>query len=115
MRCGEVAAVKVLGVLAMIDDGETDWKVLCLRVDDPLAASVRTQEDAERARTRVASVSLLRFPLAVPFSLLVLACIAAPARLAFHPCFHWSLSLAPHPVPAFTLPSSPPPSLPLIR
>lgn len=48
MACGQVAAVKVLGVLAMIDDGETDWKVLCLRADDPLAASVNDIADLER-------------------------------------------------------------------
>ncbi len=34
---GSVTPVKVLGVLAMIDDGETDWKVLCIAVDDPLS------------------------------------------------------------------------------
>ena len=27
---GDVVEVKVLGVLAMVDDGETDWKVLLL-------------------------------------------------------------------------------------
>jgi inorganic pyrophosphatase len=33
--------VKVLGCLAMIDDGETDWKVFCIRVDDPLVGAVQ--------------------------------------------------------------------------
>jgi inorganic pyrophosphatase len=32
MKVGEVAAVKVLGILALIDDDETDWKVLAIRV-----------------------------------------------------------------------------------
>ena len=32
---GSVIQVKVLGVLAMIDDGETDWKVFCIDVNDP--------------------------------------------------------------------------------
>merc|ERR1740129_2442342 len=32
---GTVAQVKVLGVLAMIDDGELDWKVLAIKADDP--------------------------------------------------------------------------------
>ena len=32
---GSVIQVKVLGVLAMIDDGETDWKVFCIDVSDP--------------------------------------------------------------------------------
>ena len=38
----------VVGVLAMIDDGETDWKVFCLRVDDPLAPLIDTLEDLNR-------------------------------------------------------------------
>eukprot|EP00934_Nitzschia_sp_Nitz4_P008026 Nitzschia sp. Nitz4//scaffold226_size53432//27476//28285//NITZ4_006702-RA/size53432-processed-gene-0.23-mRNA-1//1//CDS//3329542754//8016//frame0 len=35
---GSVKEVKPLGVIAMIDDGELDWKVLAIAVDDPLAA-----------------------------------------------------------------------------
>ena len=34
---GEVKQVKVLGILAMIDEGETDWKVIVIDVNDPLA------------------------------------------------------------------------------
>jgi inorganic pyrophosphatase len=37
---GAIYRVKVLGVLAMIDGGETDWKVLAVRTDDPLAKQV---------------------------------------------------------------------------
>jgi inorganic pyrophosphatase len=37
---GAVYRVKVLGVLAMIDGGETDWKVLAVRDNDPLARTV---------------------------------------------------------------------------
>jgi inorganic pyrophosphatase len=37
---GAVYQVKVLGALAMIDGGETDWKLLAVRTDDPLAARV---------------------------------------------------------------------------
>jgi len=37
---GNVYAVRVLGALAMVDDGETDWKLLAVRTDDPLAALV---------------------------------------------------------------------------
>lgn len=36
---GEVIKVKVLGILAMIDEGETDWKVIAINVDDPDAAN----------------------------------------------------------------------------
>lgn len=34
---GEVIKVKVLGILAMIDEGETDWKVIAINVEDPEA------------------------------------------------------------------------------
>ena len=40
--------VKVLGCLAVIDDGETDWKVICIAVDDPLAPQLNDVEDVER-------------------------------------------------------------------
>ncbi|DAZ95223.1 TPA: hypothetical protein N0F65_003458, partial [Lagenidium giganteum] len=42
---GEVYAVKVLGVLGMIDDGETDWKVIAINVNDPLAEHVNDVRD----------------------------------------------------------------------
>lgn len=29
--------MKVLGILAMIDEGETDWKVIAINVEDPEA------------------------------------------------------------------------------
>ena len=37
---GEVKQVKVLGTFALIDEGETDWKVICIDVNDPLAAKM---------------------------------------------------------------------------
>lgn len=37
LAMGSVTPVKPLGVLAMIDDGELDWKVLAVSVSDPLA------------------------------------------------------------------------------
>ena len=48
MRCGQVCEVKVLGVLAMIDDDETDWKVFCIRTDDPLAPQINDVEDIDK-------------------------------------------------------------------
>jgi inorganic pyrophosphatase len=35
-----VIKVKVLGAVALIDEGETDWKVLAIDVEDPLAAEI---------------------------------------------------------------------------
>jgi len=47
-KSGSVVRVKVLGCLAMIDDGETDWKVVCVNVDDPLATRCDDIDDVER-------------------------------------------------------------------
>ncbi|KAF6716486.1 Inorganic pyrophosphatase [Oryzias melastigma] len=40
---GEVIKVKVLGVLAMIDEGETDWKVIAINVEDPEAKDLNSK------------------------------------------------------------------------
>jgi len=48
LRTGSVTRVKVLGCLAMIDDDETDWKVICIAADDPLAAQLNDVSDVER-------------------------------------------------------------------
>lgn len=48
LRTGSVTKVKVLGCLAMIDDGETDWKVVCISIDDPLAAQLHDIADVDR-------------------------------------------------------------------
>jgi len=45
---GGVYKVKPLGVYAMIDDGELDWKVITIRLDDPKASKVNNVEDIER-------------------------------------------------------------------
>jgi len=42
---GEVKQVKVLGIMAMIDEGETDWKVIAIDVSDPLAEKLNDIED----------------------------------------------------------------------
>uniref|UniRef100_A0A8C0TS83 inorganic diphosphatase n=1 Tax=Canis lupus familiaris TaxID=9615 RepID=A0A8C0TS83_CANLF len=36
---GEILRVKVLGILAMTDEGETGWKIIAINVDDPDAAN----------------------------------------------------------------------------
>jgi len=45
---GQVKAVKILGVWAMIDAGETDWKVLVIDAADPKANKVNSIEDLEK-------------------------------------------------------------------
>lgn len=32
--------MKVLGVLALIDEGETDWKIIAIGMDDPEAEKI---------------------------------------------------------------------------
>jgi len=43
---GNVVPVKVLSVLGLIDEGETDWKIIALRVDHPKARQIHTIDDA---------------------------------------------------------------------
>ncbi|XP_041722948.1 inorganic pyrophosphatase-like [Coregonus clupeaformis] len=47
---GEVIKVKVLGVLAMIDEGETDWKVMAINVEDPEAKDLNNIGDIQRLK-----------------------------------------------------------------
>lgn len=37
----------MLGVLAMIDDGELDWKVIAINVDDAMASQLNDVDDVE--------------------------------------------------------------------
>jgi len=45
---GQVKQVKVLGIMALLDEGETDWKVIVVDVQDPLASKLNDIEDVER-------------------------------------------------------------------
>ncbi|KAI8608557.1 inorganic diphosphatase [Chytriomyces sp. MP71] len=45
---GQVKQVKVLGTMALLDEGETDWKVIVIDVNDPLASKLNDIEDVER-------------------------------------------------------------------
>jgi len=45
---GSVVQVKVLGVFAMIDEGETDWKVIAIDVNDPLAENLNDIHDVDK-------------------------------------------------------------------
>jgi len=49
LAMGTVKPVKPLGVLAMIDDGELDWKVLAIAIDDPLASEYNDIDDVPEA------------------------------------------------------------------
>merc|ERR1719198_2210782 len=52
---GEVVKVKPLGALAMIDDGELDWKVIAISADDPAASELQTIADVEAKMPGVVS------------------------------------------------------------
>ncbi|MBN3312244.1 NPFF1 protein, partial [Atractosteus spatula] len=47
---GEVIKVKVLGTLALIDEGETDWKVIAINIDDPEAKELNDIDDVRRLK-----------------------------------------------------------------
>merc|ERR1719210_3292766 len=55
---GTIVKVKVLGVLAMIDDGKLDWKVIAIRNDDPLAEALNDIHDVDAKCPGV--ISLIR-------------------------------------------------------
>lgn len=46
---GEIIKVKVLGTLALIDEGETDWKVIVINTEDPEAAGFNGMNNLQRA------------------------------------------------------------------
>jgi len=49
LSMGSVVEVKPLGVIAMIDDGELDWKVLAISMEDPLASTYKDIHDVPEA------------------------------------------------------------------
>lgn len=48
MRVGAVTAVKVLGILGMIDDNQMDWKVIIIAIDDPIARFIKDIDDVPK-------------------------------------------------------------------
>lgn len=47
-RRGAVIKVKILGCYALIDEGETDWKMIVVDVNDPLSEKLNDLNDIER-------------------------------------------------------------------
>ncbi|RYR65853.1 hypothetical protein Ahy_A03g011773 [Arachis hypogaea] len=47
-QIGEVLKVKPLAALAMIDEGELDWKIVAISLDDPKASLVNDVDDVEK-------------------------------------------------------------------
>ncbi|CBH17681.1 acidocalcisomal pyrophosphatase, putative [Trypanosoma brucei gambiense DAL972] len=47
-KVGQVSAVKVLGVLGMIDEGKMDWKVVCISHNDPICRFMKDIHDVPK-------------------------------------------------------------------
>jgi nucleosome-remodeling factor subunit len=45
---GTILKIKVLGVFAMIDEGETDWKLIAIDINDPLAENLNDIHDVDK-------------------------------------------------------------------
>ncbi|CEG64113.1 Putative Inorganic pyrophosphatase [Rhizopus microsporus] len=45
---GQIKQVKILGVMALLDEGETDWKLIAIDINDPLADKVNDIQDVEK-------------------------------------------------------------------
>jgi len=50
-KTGDVIQVKILGTYAMIDEGETDWKIIAIDVTDPLAEKLNAHSDIPKELT----------------------------------------------------------------
>lgn len=48
VSCGSMLDVKVLGALCLIDQGQVDWKILCINNFDPLSKKVHGPHDVEK-------------------------------------------------------------------
>ena len=47
-KVGEIVPVKILGVIPMIDEDETDWKMIGLSIDDPLNDRINNLHDLKK-------------------------------------------------------------------
>ncbi|XP_077217592.1 soluble inorganic pyrophosphatase 6, chloroplastic-like isoform X2 [Tasmannia lanceolata] len=47
-KIGQILKVKPLAALAMIDEGELDWKIIAISLDDPKASLVNDVHDVEK-------------------------------------------------------------------
>lgn len=58
---GEVYQAKVLGAIGLIDDGETDWKVLAIDLRDKLFKKINNVDDIEKYMPGLIKQSILFF------------------------------------------------------
>jgi inorganic pyrophosphatase len=50
LPCGAVAPVRVLGAIALIDEGEIDWKIVAISTADAAAARLKDIGDVDQAK-----------------------------------------------------------------
>jgi 3'-phosphoadenosine 5'-phosphosulfate synthase len=50
LAMGSITPCRVIGELELIDEGETDHKILCIALTDPLSSTVHSMDDLERAK-----------------------------------------------------------------
>lgn len=55
MKVAEIRAVKILGTLCLIDEGEADWKLIAICEDDPWAPLLNDVTDLEEKLPGVVS------------------------------------------------------------
>ncbi|XP_027693363.1 inorganic pyrophosphatase 2, mitochondrial [Vombatus ursinus] len=56
--CGDIIQVKILGVLALIDENETDWKLIAISVDDPEASKFHNIDDVRKQKPNYLEATL---------------------------------------------------------
>lgn len=47
-KIGQILKVKPLAALAMIDEGELDWKIVAISLDNPKASLVNDVDDVKK-------------------------------------------------------------------
>ncbi|XP_006874618.1 PREDICTED: inorganic pyrophosphatase 2, mitochondrial [Chrysochloris asiatica] len=60
---GEVIHVKILGILALIDEDETDWKLIAINVNDPDASKIHDIDDVRKYKPGYLEATLKWFRL----------------------------------------------------
>lgn len=55
---GSVITVKVLGAIGLIDEGEADWKIIAIDINDPLAAKLNDISDVQQHCTGLLEATL---------------------------------------------------------
>lgn len=58
IEAGSVVKIKILGCLALIDQGQIDWKVLGISLDDPSATKINSVQDISKTKPGITNALL---------------------------------------------------------